>query len=384
MLKHIFLFCLPGIVLLFSVSVGCQVSTAFQSGDSLEMELDKLVPSLLQETQVPGLSIAVIRKGQIVLAKAYGWANKADKKPATSNTKFQVGSVSKTLTAFAVLQLAEEGKINLDSSIEKYLKSWHLPKDKYENQLVTIRMVLSHTAGLSVRGYHGVYKPGDQLPNLQESLNGYTGSDGALKVIHDPGTKFQYSSGGYTLLQLLIQDITGVSFAEYMHNKIFSPLKMNNTVYDWSGELEKTVAIPYDENGNPCPHYQFTESASGGVYTTASDLAKFLTLLCSNNIKNSLVKPGTILQMITPAPGTEGKYGLGCKIFPVNEKVTMIMHDGANEGWRAAYYLHPSTGDGIILLANSDRGGKAGAPVICTVFKSTTVDLSNLCKGILK
>jgi len=266
--------------------------------------------------------------------------------------------------------------------VENYLKSWHLPQSKYENDKITIRMILSHTAGLSVAGYHGVYKPGDQLPSLMESLNGYTGSDGGLQIITDPGNSFKYSSGGYTLLQLLIQDVTGISFAEYVQQKIFDPLRMKNTTYEWSTELAEVVATPYNEDGNPWPHYQFVESASGGVYTTAADLAKFLSIFFHQSRPDNFIQQESIHQMIIPVNGTEGKYGLGCKIFPINKKQEVVMHDGANEGWRAAYYIHPPTGDGIVMLINSDMGGKMGAPIICTVFKRTQVDFSDLCNQL--
>lgn len=372
-------------LLVFWVLSGCQSATSHsQSKDSLEIDLDKLVPALLNETHVPGVSIAVIRNHEVVLAKGYGIADKSTNKPITTGTRFQIGSVSKTLTAFAILKLAEEEKIVLDSSVEKYLKSWRLPESKFDNRGVTIRRVLSHTAGLSVRGYHGIFKPGDKLPTLVESLNGYEGSDGALRVVSGPGTHFEYSSGGYTLLQQLIEDVTGISFENYMKEEIFLPLNMKNTGYKWSAELQSKVATPYDENGKAWPHYQYIESASGGVYTTASDLAEFLTLLYQAKKRNEIIKTATVQQIVLPAPGTGGKYGLGTKIFPVNDSINLISHDGANEGWRAAYYLHIPSGDGIIMLTNSDIGGKVGAPIICTVFKRSSVDLSKLCAGILK
>ncbi|MFN2439079.1 MAG: serine hydrolase domain-containing protein [Chitinophagaceae bacterium] len=167
-------------------------------GDSLEKKLDSLVPLILKEYKVPGVSLAVIRDGKVFWTKGYGMADKEKKIPVSSITRFNIGSVSKTFTAFAVLMLSERGMINIDSPIHKYLKRWQLPFSKFDNKKVTIRRVVSHTAGLSVAGYHGIYKPGDALPTLVQSLSGYEGSDGALYVMQEPGTVMRYSSGGYT------------------------------------------------------------------------------------------------------------------------------------------------------------------------------------------
>lgn len=351
-------------------------------GDSLEKKLDSLVPLLLKEHKVPGVSLAVIRNGKLYWTKGYGMADKEKKNPVSSTTRFNIGSVSKTFTAFAVLMLAEKGMINIDSPIHKYLKRWQLPSSKFDHQKLTIRRVLSHTAGLSVAGYHGVYKPGDALPTLAQSLSGYEGSDGALYVMQEPGSVLRYSSGGYTLLQLMIEDVTGKSFSEFMQKEIFDPLAMKHTSYDWS-IIKSTVATPYDEKGNAWPQYHYVEQGSGGIYTTAADLAKFVSLLVpKKQPEKSLLKAITIQQMITAAEATNGFYGLGVKMFPVSKNELLVSHDGANEGWRANYLLHPQKEDGVILLANSDVGGRIGAPIFCTVFSFTKVDMSPLCSTI--
>ncbi|HVE61873.1 MAG TPA: serine hydrolase domain-containing protein [Chitinophagaceae bacterium] len=351
-------------------------------GDSLEKKLDSLVPLILKEYKVPGVSLAVIRDGKVLWTKGYGMADKEKNIPVSSLTRFNIGSVSKTFTAFAVLMLSERGMINIDSPIHKYLKRWQLPFSKFDNKKVTIRRVLSHTAGLSVAGYHGIYKPGDILPTLVQSLSGYEGSDGALYVMQEPGTLLRYSSGGYTLLQMMIEDVTGKPFSQFMQKEIFDPLGMSNTSYDWS-IIKSKVATPYDEKGNAWPQYQYVEQGSGGVYTTAADLATFVSLLVTKKQpEKNLLKAETIRQMITAAEATNGFYGLGVKMFPVSKNELLVSHDGANEGWRANYLLHPQKGDGVILLANSDMGGRTGAPIFCTIFSFTKVDMSPLCSTI--
>ncbi|MDQ3682297.1 MAG: beta-lactamase family protein, partial [Bacteroidota bacterium] len=188
---YIIVFCLMH----FSLSACDEQKKFFR--DSLEQKLDNLVPLLLKEHKVPGVSLAVIRDGKVYWTKGYGMADKEKKIPVSSTTRFNIGSVSKTFTAFAVLMLAEKGMIDIDSPIHKYLKRWQLPSSKFDHQKVTIRRVLSHTAGLSVAGYHGIYKPSDALPTLEQSLSGYEGSDGPLYLMQEPGVGLRYSSGGY-------------------------------------------------------------------------------------------------------------------------------------------------------------------------------------------
>jgi len=345
--------------------------------DSLENVLDSLVPSILLEKNVPGVSIAVLKGGEIIFTKGYGKADIQKNKAVNTNTLFNIGSISKSLTAFAIVALSEEGIIHLDSPVVKYIRRWKLPANKFDPRKVTIRKVLSHTAGLSVRGYNGQYLPGEKLPTIEESLAGYKGSDGKLEIISEPGTQFSYSSGGYTLLQLLIEEMTGNSFSIYMEQTLFEPLNMDQTGY----ALKEATATPYKGGGEPWPQYQFIEQGSGGIYTTANDLAKFVAAYAIQNKGKDIVKPESIAMILQPAPGTNGNYGLGCKIFPVSEKTKLITHDGANEGWRAMYMLQPDTGNGIVIMTNSDEGGKIGAPIICKVFSMIGVDMAPLCEN---
>ncbi len=345
--------------------------------DSLENQLDSLVPATLKEKDIPGVSIAVIKDGEIIFAKGYGKADIQKNKGVDNRTRFNIGSVSKSLTAFAVVELSEKGIVHLDSPVMKYVRKWKLPANKFDPNKVTIRRVLSHTAGLSVRGYNGQILPGEKLPTIEESLAGYKGSDGRLEVVNEPGTQFSYSSGGYTLLQLLIEETTGKSFSTYMEQTLFEPLNMDLSGY----ALTESTATPYKPGKDPWPQFQFIEQGSGGIYTTAADLAKFVAVYSNQRKGSGIIKPESIAMILQPAAGTNGNYGLGCKIFPVSEKTKLITHDGANEGWRSMYMLQPETGNGIVILTNSDEGGKIGAPIICKVFSMIGVDMAPLCEN---
>ncbi len=364
--------------------VGCNAPVRTPQPDSLTAEFDALVPRLLEQHDVPGAAIAVIQDGKVVWSKGYGLADKDTRRPVTPETRFQIGSVAKSLTAWGVMALVEKGKIDLDAPVDRYLTRWHLPNAGFDNNKVTVRRILSHTAGLSVRGYHGVFVSGDKLPALEESLAGYSGSDGSLSVIQEPGTGYRYSSGGFTLLQLVIEDISGEPFAAYMQRTILNPLAMTDSGYEWSPELQPAVATPHDENGVAYPYYQLVEQGSGGVFnTTASDLARFVAAAVPGTngtpAGRGILMPETVQQMFTPADNTNGEYGLGYKVMSLSEEVHLVGHDGANEGFRAIFLMHPQQGDGLVILTNSDIGGKIMGEIGCAWSAWTGIDMSALC-----
>jgi len=385
MSKTIKIFVASSFLLSLFSCTGQSINSQYTKG--IEGVLDSLVPALLRDNKVPGVQITVIRGGKISFAKGYGYADIIRKKKVTNETIFQIGSVSKSLTAWGVMKLAEEGKINIDSPIVNYIKRWRFPLSSYDITKVTVRKVLSHTAGLNVRGYNGVFLPNQKLISLAESLSGYKGSDGGLSLVREPGSEAIYSSGGYTLLQMLIEDVSERTFAEFITESIFIPLGMTKSVYTWNHDLAKKVATPYNANQEQYPHYQFVEQGSGGCYTTASDLAKFVAQIFqidSSTLNSAVLSKEAIKSMISPAENTNGLYGLGYKLFPVSEKVHLIAHDGANDGWRAQFMIDPISGDGLVVLINSDEGGKIVAPIICSVFGQTKVDMSPLCNSLKK
>jgi CubicO group peptidase (beta-lactamase class C family) len=376
-----------------SPAIACLSAARQTAADSLAAELDSLVPGLLKQHGVPGVSLAVIRSGEVVWAKGYGFADQSQRTPVRPETRFNIGSVSKTLTAWAVMTLAEKGLVELDAPVDRYLKRWHLPASEFDHGKVTVRRLLSHTAGLSIYPAGitvdpaGMYRPGERMPTLVETLARSRGSYGQLRVVREPGTSYQYNNGGYAILQLLIEEVTGETFAAYLQRTIFQPLRMTSTGYEWSAELQAAVATPYKSNGEAWPHYQFVEQAAGGVYTTASDLARFVAAVSGTKDQppgRGVLKAQTVQQMIAPAEGTNRLYGLGYKMAPVSKDVQLVTHDGANEGWKAMFLIHPPKGEGLVMLTNSDVGQKIMAQIACACFARTTVDLSPLCSGVAR
>ena len=352
----------------------------------LRSTLDTLVPSLLAQYKVPGAAIAIIRNGAVEWSQGYGWADLARRRPVRPETRFNIGSTSKTLTAWAVMALAARGTLDLDQPVERYLRRWKLPPSAFSSSRVTLRRVLSHTAGLSVRGYHGVFVPGDRLPTLPQSLEGYAGSDGALRLVSEPGSSFSYSSGGYTLLTLLLEDVSGHRFAELMRRTLFEPLGMRQSGYAWNRALRRSVATPYRDDSTPWPQYQYSEQGSGGLYTTAADLARFVAAAVRGPSGEppgrGIIPPDSVQAMLRPAAGTQGAYGLGYKFLPVPRGPVLASHDGSNEGWRANFFLNQQTGDGFVILVNSDSGGRIAAPIVCAWAATTRFDMSGLCATV--
>lgn len=312
-------------------------------------KLDSSVPKLLKRYNIAGTSIGIIQNGKAVYILNYGISDKRLSKPVDNDTIFQVGSISKSLTAWGVMHLADEGKISLDDPVEKCLSRWHIPDSKFNKNGVTVRRLLSHTAGLSVHGYTGT-APDKKLPTIQESLSK------GVKITAQPGSKFMYSGGGYTVLQLLIEEVTKEPFDRYMHEEILMPLGMEHSSYS-NDITDANMSKSYGVLGQTLPNYNFTEEAAAGLKSTVLDFSKFIIASMDGNsgeIKGrGILKSKSLDLMFTPV---KSDYGLGFSIYRLSDNTTLISHGGANIGWRAQYGMIPSKKDGLIIFTNSDIG----------------------------
>lgn len=338
------------------------LKTVSGQSDSISLkfgeEINKNVPLLLQKYEEPGLTVALVENCQIAWVRNYG---KADVKTATlisSETIFQTGSISKTLTAWGVMKLVEKGKINLDDPIEKHLKRWKLPESQFDKSEVTIRRLLNHTAGISLSSISGV-DLGNKLPTLLDELIGNGPSNETIRIISRPGEKFVYSGGGYTILQLLIEDVTGKNFADFMRKEVLKPLKMNNTTFGWSRKIEKNVAIPYKIKGlEPHSHRLYSSVAGAGMYSTATDMATFLTAQCTipgKEWENSVISENLFQEMIKKSDVSPA-YGFGYEVYPPLNNIAIIGNSGSNLGWKSNFMMLPAKGLGIVVLTNVDEG----------------------------
>jgi CubicO group peptidase (beta-lactamase class C family) len=329
---------------------------AIDNASEFQKRLDSQLPDLLKKYGVPGVKIALI-DGDKVWEKEYGYADKSAKKLITANTIFQVGSVSKMVTAWGAMKLVDQGKIDLDAPIDKYLTRWHLPKSEYSSEGVTLRRILSHTAGLSLQGYAGV-APSKKLVTIEESLSGRTDGSGDVRIIYEPGSRFQYSGGGYTLLQLMIEEVSGMPFEKYMEQEVLKPLGMNNSAFEWKDEFKPNMSKAYGVLGQALPNYLYTEKAAAGLFTTAEDLAKFemavMNISDDKPVGRGVLKPDTVALMMKCIPDT--KWGLGYQMIELPNGETAIGHGGTNRGWRAQLVELPDKKQGLVVLTNSDMG----------------------------
>ena len=323
-------------------------------------ELDQQVPKLLEDFAVPGTAIAIIKNGEVVLQKGYGYADLGKGIKVTPKTGFNIASMSKTVSAWGVMKLVQEGKIDLDAPAEKYLTRWHFPKSEFDSKGVTIRRLLSHTAGLSLHGYPG-WNSHDTLPTLEESLNGKTKGAGAVKIIMEPGTKWQYSGGGYTVLQLIIEEVTKERFEDYMQKNILNALGMTNSSYTIDQKILNASSQEYDGYADPIDFELFTTKAAAGLQTNLEDFTKFAQASLYKNKQNQqqVLSIRTVQTMMESAPASNNGYGLGYATWVDSvpgTAVTLRGHDGGNAGWACTFVVDPASNDGIIILTNGGAG----------------------------
>jgi len=347
-------------------------------------ELDQKIPQLLNDFIVPGTAIAIIENGEIILQKGYGYANIDKKTKVTTTTGFNIGSISKTIAAWGVMKLVQEGRIDLDAPAEKYLTRWHLPESEFDSDKVTIRRLLSHTAGLSLHGYPG-WSPNDELPTLEESLNGKNNGPGPVEIIMEPGTKWKYSGGGFTILQLIIEEVTQQKFEDYMQAAILNPLGMINSSYTIDEKIVNASSLEHNNFGEVIDFELFTAQAAAGLHTTIKDFTKFAQASLYANKKNKkqqqILSPAYLKQMMEPAPASNGIYGLGYQIDSIQgTSVTLVGHGGANTGWHAFLRLNPATNDGFIMITNGGAGHNIYRQVYCDwIYWKTGESLGNRC-----
>lgn len=277
------------------------------------------------------------------------------------DTVFATASMSKWITAWGVMKLVEEGKLDLDRPVENYLSRWHLPPSQFDNRSVTARRLLSHTAGLTDGLGFGDYRPDESLPSLEQSLTNPRASSAepvAIAVGIEPGSKWRYSGGGYLLLELLIEEISGESFEAFMSRALFQPLGMTRSGYYDLGQVENT-AKSYDTNGHPTTSYRYASKAATGFNTSAGDLAKLVLAHFPATTDKPLAQSTIDAMRKTHAKmyGIVDVWGLGTMLFaPTSSGAFVFGHDGSNEpAINVSVRIHPDTQNGIIVLETGNE-----------------------------
>ncbi|WP_170108613.1 serine hydrolase domain-containing protein [Spirosoma oryzae] len=320
-------------------------------------DLDNFIRSQLKKRGIPGLSLAIIQDGKILKAQSYGFIDKAGKVAINTNTLFQAGSVSKSVAAMGALYLVEQNKLSLDENINLKLKSWKVPDNAFTtDKKVTLRGILSHTAGLTVHGFPG-YAVGAQIPSVVQILDGTAPANTPpVRVDFIPGSRWQYSGGGYTVMQQLMVDVTGVAFPEFMQTNVLLPLGMKNSTYQQPlpTQLAASTATGHYNNRRLVEGrwHVYPEMAAAGLWTTPSDLARFAI-----GIQNAYAgKSGGVLsrsmvrQMLTDQ---KNRDGLG--VFLQGDSATLRFgHNGRDEGFDALLTASVNKGQGVVIMINAN------------------------------
>ena len=317
------------------------------------------IQEMMKLFHVPGVSIAVVRDFKVQWTKTYGAADVVTDAPVTQETRFQAASISKPVTAFAVLRAVDSGKLSLDEDVNNYLKSWKVPVNEYTEGGVTLRALLSHTSGTGDGfGFPG-YNPSAKLPTLEQVLDGKPPSNvGPVFWERPPFTAQKYSGGGIEIVQVVLQDAYGKPFAGIMQELVLGPVGMANSTYEQPlpATADQSAARAHDKDGKvmDAKWHVYPEQAAAGLWTTPTDLAK-LGIEVQKALRSTLLSRRTALEMVAPT-GT-GPFAIGFAIEKRGEGWYFV-HDGSNWGFRSDLAMHRLKGYGIVVMTNSDSGGQ--------------------------
>ena len=312
----------------------------------------------MRRDSVPGLSVAVINDGAVEWAKGYGAKRSGSSDSVVVSTLFQAASVSKPIAATAALQLVDDGRLTLDDNVNRWLRSWRVPENEYTGQRpVTLRGLLSHTAGLTVHGFPGA--PSDE-PVLSpvEVLEG-VGKMKPVRIDTIPGAIFRYSGGGYVVAQVLAQDVTGHCFPTLMERTVLDPLGMYRSTYvqplpEW---LEDSAAFGHRGDSTPVESgwHNYPGEAAAGLWTMPTDIARFAPGIhdAYEGTPGALLQQSTARKMLSEQ---KDNWGLGPEVYGEGDSLR-FSHRGSNTGYRAFFVLYPETGDGVAVMTNSEAGG---------------------------
>jgi CubicO group peptidase (beta-lactamase class C family) len=325
-----------------------------------QSELDALsLPALMARLHVPGLSIAVVRDYRIHWAKAYGMADAESGRPVDVHTRFQAASISKPVTAAGAMRLVQEKRLDLDADINSIVHAWQVPDAEWSRrQPVTPRSLFSHTSGADDgNGFPG-YAPGAPLPTLVQTLEGAAPANVAkLRFARAPFVAYKYSGDGVLIMQQAMTELRGRPFADEMGANVLAPLQMQDSTFVQPLRVEATPpsALAHDAEGKrmDAPWHVYPEQASAGLWSTPSDLARFLI-----EIQTALRGPAG--QLLTQASAREmttpvGVGPLGVGLF-VDKRGGgwYFSHSGSNWGYRAWMIGHLRHGYGVVIMSNSE------------------------------
>lgn len=325
----------------------------------------------MRDMRVPAVSVAFVENGRVKWARAYGVAVAGSGRGVTPGTRFQAGSLSKPVAAAGALRLVDRGRLALDEDVNLRLRAWRVPAaPEHSGGKVTLRNLLSHTAGLTLSAYPG-YAAGRAAPTLVQSLAGSgPAATAPVRLFAAPGTRTAYSGGGYSVAQLLMTEAAGAGFPRLMERAVLRPAGMARSSFDPPPGL-RGAAGGHDPNGAPIAGggNVYPEMAAAGLWTTPSDYGRFLIALQESwaGRPGALLTPRTARAMMTPV---YSDYGLGVTVMERGGR-RIVTHGGANAGFecRFAAFLDGSR-QGLVVMTNGDNGGFLAAAIQRTLFEA--------------
>lgn len=320
--------------------------------------LSQRIPARMAADGVPGTVVVLIAGGIPVWTGAFGTADPASVRPMPADALFRVESISKPVTAWGAMRLAEDGKLDLDAPVDDCLRRWIVPAGVGP---ITPRALLQHTAGVGLGDYAARYPPDARKPDLPAHI----AQD--FTRIAAPGAGFAYSDTGYNLLELVIEDCTGTDFAALMAREVLMPLGMAGAGFDWTGAA---MPVGHDLRGRPVAPYVYPGHASGGLHATAADVARFAVAGMAG-ADQTVLSPAGVAALHWPAVAVGGLfgiaaegYGLGHFTETLSDGRAAVWHGGQGYGWMSHLHLVPATGDGIVILSNSQRAWPLFAQIL--------------------
>ena len=339
---------------------------SFSTRAQLLLEDEEFIAEYIIQNNIPGLSIAIVNNSELVYSKGFGVKNSSTQEKITNETLFQAASLSKSFTGALILKNVEKQKINLDTPVNRYLTNWKLEsKSKGNNYEPTVFQLLTHTGGTNIHGFRG-YQSTKTPPDLLSILNGEVFLEPKIVVKKKPNTEFDYSGGGYVVLQKALIDINNKDFNEQMNEEILKPCGMISSFY--SVNLKESqlsqIAIGHKKNGIPLEsgYFQYPQYAAGGLWSTPSDITKFLIAIQksinSDNTENLLSKESTkrLLERPTLENGKKPTYGLGLglKLEATTKEIMAFLHDGENVGYSCFMEASKNNEYAFVIMCNRD------------------------------
>lgn len=310
----------------------------------------------MRHYNVPGVSIAVAIDGQLIWAKGYGVLEKGKPTSVNSETIFQAASLSKPVASLMALKLVEQGRIALDEPVNQFLSSWKIPDNHFTQQSpVTLRHLLSHRAGTTIHGFKG-YKNTDKQPSLVNILNGEAPANTAPVVVKQlPGNFYRYSGGGFTIIQLLIEDLTGEQYKDVVSKRIFKPLNLELSNFEYPQPNPNAAVGHTGKNSQPAnPGYIYPELAAAGLWTTPSELVVLGAKVADARNTNDKFLLNRLAKQLVPE--STKKHGLGFGLNNSGDGLAFV-HNGHNPGYSARWINYADGRASVAILTNSDTGG---------------------------